>query len=675
MGTPPSHSLASRARPWTIVVFVFALAAFAAIPAAADLPNEKKVRICHATSSRSNPYVENEPAIANNGDLEGGHLNHEGPAFPADDWGDIIPPYRDFDEDGNPFLGYNWTLDGQAIWENGCKPVRPPEPPGEGSITVVKNLSPTDDPGKFDLKIDGQDAASGVGHGGTGSIAVDAGEHVVRESGADGTSLEDYEVAIVCRNKGEVVAGASGPSVSVGVTPGQVITCTITNTARPKPGTVTPTLECVAFRDGAPDVAYWGYKNTNDHAVVIPTGDDRDENFFAPGRRDRGQPEVFEVGTVVGQFTTAFDASATLTWTVSGRSVSADSDSKPCTATLEVRKVVQPAGDPGVFVLEINDRPVVTGGNGATTGPIVVGAGEGTASETGGPGTSLADYDSRVDCMRNGQPAASAPGTKIDSTIAHGDVVVCTFTNVHRATPPTRPKPPKPRLLDLEVVKMAKPTVVRVGGRITWTMTVTNRSTVEATDVNGVKVDDPRSFRAKRISLKTSQGTCRPYRCDLGRLAPGASATVVAVTEATQIGQVVNIVRVGSEEQESNYRNNVAAAIVQVVGSFTPLRAGNRCDTLVAEPRALQSGRSSVVRLTARNALGRPVAGVRVRARGPGVDQRGVTDRHGVARLTLSPGQLGLVHFLGSPRTVVGGGSPCRTLLGVLGAEDTIVTG
>ena len=122
------------------------------------------------------------------------------------------------------------------------------------------------------------------------------------ESGAAGTSLDDYEVAIVCRNKDEVVAGASGPSVSVGVTPDQAITCTITNTRKPKSGTVTPTLECVAFRDGAPDVAYWGYKNTNDHPVVIPKDDDRDENFFAPARRDRGQPAVFEVGTVVGQF-------------------------------------------------------------------------------------------------------------------------------------------------------------------------------------------------------------------------------------------------------------------------------------------------------------------------------------------------------------------------------------
>ena len=139
--------------------------------------------------------------------------------IPADDWGDIIPPYPYVDKNGEPqiFPGRNWSTDGQAIWENGCKPVRPPEPPGAGSITVVKNLSPTDDPGKFDLKIDGQDAASGVGHGGTGSIAVDAGEHVVRESGADGTSLDDYEVAIVCRNNkdDELSQGRAGhPSVS-----------------------------------------------------------------------------------------------------------------------------------------------------------------------------------------------------------------------------------------------------------------------------------------------------------------------------------------------------------------------------------------------------------------------------------------------------------------------------
>ena len=39
--------------------------------------------------------------------------------------------------------------------------------PCEASITVVKRLVPSTDPGKFDLKIDGDVKASAVGDGGT----------------------------------------------------------------------------------------------------------------------------------------------------------------------------------------------------------------------------------------------------------------------------------------------------------------------------------------------------------------------------------------------------------------------------------------------------------------------------------------------------------------------------
>ena len=508
-----------------------------------------------------------------------------------------------------------------------------------------------------------------MGHGGTtGQVTVAPGSHEVSESAASGTSLDGYTVATVCRDEaGVVIAQAGGPSVTVTVARDQEITCTITNAAKPKPDTVTPRLECVDLRDGTPDVAYWGYENTNDHTVSIPIGN---RNRFRPDPEPRGQPTTFEPGRVVGQFSTRFEADEALTWDLAGDSATASATSPRCTATVELRKVVQPATDPGTFVLAINGERKATGGNGTTSGPVVVGTGEATVSETAGPGNDLADYDSRLDCMRNGSAAVSVTGTKADGAVTSGDIVVCTFTNTRRATPKP-PTPPGSPVVDLEVVKTARPTVARVGDPITWTMIVTNRSTVEEKDVNGVKVDDPRSFRTRRISLHTSQGTCRPYRCDLGRLAPGASATVVAVTEATQLGPIVNIVRVGSEEQESNYRNNIAAAVVNVVAPFSV----SRCHTLVAEPRALQSGRSSVVRLTARNALGRPAAGIRVRVRGAGVDRRVVTDRQGVARVTVTPAQLGLLHFAGSPRTLVGGGSPCRTLLGVLGAEDTIVTG
>jgi hypothetical protein len=225
------------------------------------------------------------------------------------------------------------------------------------------------------------------------------------------------------------------------------------------------------------------------------------------------------------------------------------------------------------------------------------------------------------------------------------------------------------------LTKSASPTTVVLGGRIRWTMTVTNRSSVAAADVNGLKLDDPRSYRTRLILLRPSQGTCRPFTCDLGRLAPGASATVVAVTEATQVGVVVDIARVGSEEIESNYRNNVAAALARVIGPLLPPTGLNVCRTLTASPRALQAGRSSVVRVTARNRLGKPIPRVVVRARGPGVDKRATTDAQGVARLAIMPRHIGLVTLLGGERTLAARRSRCLTQLGVLQARPTHVTG
>ena len=92
-----------------LVATLAASTALTANKAALDPP--AKVRICHATNSESNPYVSEEPAIGNNGDLNGGHLNHTGPVYPADGWGDIIPPYEYLDEKGQTktFPGYNWS--------------------------------------------------------------------------------------------------------------------------------------------------------------------------------------------------------------------------------------------------------------------------------------------------------------------------------------------------------------------------------------------------------------------------------------------------------------------------------------------------------------------------------------------------------------------------------------
>ena len=123
--------------------------------------------------------------------------------------------------------------------------------------------------------------------------------------------------------------------------------------------------------------------------------------------------------------------------------MTASSTSTRCTAILELRKVTAPAGDPGVFNLLLNGQVLASGGNGTTAGPYTVGVGEGTVSETAGPGTNLADYESTVTCTRNGSPEVSVAGTKVDGAVANGDFVVCTFTNRRITTPPT-PLPPDP---------------------------------------------------------------------------------------------------------------------------------------------------------------------------------------------------------------------------------------
>ncbi len=113
---------------------------------------DKKVRICHRTSSESNPYTSLEAAIANNGDLNGGHLEHTGPVYPADGWGDIIPPYTYVDKNGETqtFPGYNWSDAGQAIYGNGCEPSarrRPSRSPRSCSASRRRTAacSPTSD--------------------------------------------------------------------------------------------------------------------------------------------------------------------------------------------------------------------------------------------------------------------------------------------------------------------------------------------------------------------------------------------------------------------------------------------------------------------------------------------------------------------------------------------------
>jgi hypothetical protein len=192
--------------------------------------------------------------------------------------------------------------------------------------------------------------------------------------------------------------------------------------------------------------------------------------------------------------------------------------------------------------------------------------------------------------------------------------------------------------------------------------------------VNVVKVSE-RSYRAKLVSVTPSQGTCSLTSCDLGRLGPGASATITAVTLATQIGEILNVVRVGSEEQESDYLNNTASNLVRIIGPFSPPPQKPACRTLGAAPKQLHAGRTSIVLTTARNRFGAPVPGVTVHVRGPGVSGRAKTNARGIARFTVTPTRSGFVSFRGALRSPAAARTVCATFLAALSARPGSVTG
>ena len=103
-----------------------------------------------------------------------------------------------------------------------------------GQLEVVKNLSPTNDPGKFDLKIDGNVEKTDAGHNGTtGKKTVNTGTHTVGEAAGTGTSLGDYTSSIVCKAGGgtgqTVASGSNAGPLNVPVTNGSDIVCVITN--------------------------------------------------------------------------------------------------------------------------------------------------------------------------------------------------------------------------------------------------------------------------------------------------------------------------------------------------------------------------------------------------------------------------------------------------------------
>jgi len=176
---------------------------------------EKKVTICHASDSQTNPYIEQEP---NKSADVSGHDGHNGTIWYSGiadhPWGDIIPPFYYV---GGYYIGQNWTTEGQTIWNNGCV-----IPPTTGTLTVVKHVvnsgagsNTADD---FSLSVTGANATPNAFSGSESGTAVTV-DGSAAYSVTEGT-YDHYDVSYSTNCSGSIIAGGSA-------------TCTVTNTYHP----------------------------------------------------------------------------------------------------------------------------------------------------------------------------------------------------------------------------------------------------------------------------------------------------------------------------------------------------------------------------------------------------------------------------------------------------------
>jgi uncharacterized repeat protein (TIGR01451 family) len=118
--------------------------------------------------------------------------------------------------------------------------------------------------------------------------------------------------------------------------------------------------------------------------------------------------------------------------------------------------------------------------------------------------------------------------------------------------------------VDLAITKSDQADPVVPGEPITWTITVTNNGTTDAT---GVVVSDPLPANVNLVSADASQGSCTgttSVSCDLGTIGAGLSASVTIVADTTEEGQVQNEVSVTSTETDTNLDDNAEAETTTV---------------------------------------------------------------------------------------------------------------
>jgi uncharacterized repeat protein (TIGR01451 family) len=196
--------------------------------------------------------------------------------------------------------------------------------------------------------------------------------------------------------------------------------------------------------------------------------------------------------------------------------------------------------------------------------------------------------------LRNGATVGSdTPDPQPGNDASSVDVVV-------QPAPPTSP--------DLSVTKVASTKKPALGKQVVYRIAVTNHGGTTAKDVRLV---DTMSGPARVDRVRASQGRCVTAKggptCDIGELAPGATANVTVDVTPTRSGALRNTVSVlAAGQTEPTMSDNDAVAGVSVVRSEATATLTKR-----ASKRSVKGGGTVV--FTMKATMGRGAAGEDVR--------------------------------------------------------------
>jgi uncharacterized repeat protein (TIGR01451 family) len=189
---------------------------------------------------------------------------------------------------------------------------------------------------------------------------------------------------------------------------------------------------------------------------------------------------------------------------------------------------------------------------------------------------------------------------------------------------------------DLSIAKTASRAMIRLRGRLTYQLVVTNAGPSRA---RGVVVTDPVPDALRVTSASSTAGSCAIVSgaivCSLGDLAAGATATVTVNAKAVRQGRVNNVASVTAKvPSDPNPSDNTDNAKVTVKPGIAKIAVAKR-----ASRRTVTAGDRVRYRIVVRNRGARTARAVRVCDRLPAglayVSRRGAKLRRGQACWTI----------------------------------------